>query len=368
MIEKVNLQQTLDRWLAFVERRLGDGILADISYPVSPPKSRGSGTGEPARIRECLALDDPEGCLAREKEKAKRLRDSLSDAVPTAYPTFHFGESVWAGLLGAQITFVGTDRHTWSACKERPVKDLNAFEFAPLDVSNPWLKRMLGVTRDFVGNMEAICDVTPFIFLDCLNLLVELRGAGGYTDTYDHPGIVSRFMDWSVEVNMRLFDAQAEMLGDFADRAYGGHPAGRYSWSRIPSLSVDAYGLCNPGVYEKWGLEQHKRIVSRYGGARLHIHGNGRQLCELVSRNEGLTFCSMGDDAGSAKAWEIVEELRERMSPVPIGVTIPKDDFLRRLHDCTLPGGVLYRLSADSLDEANRNMLRVFEYSAKTSA
>ena len=365
MIAKVNLQQTLDRWLAFIECRLEDGILADISHPVSPPRSRVSSTAEPPAIRGCLALEDPEGCLAREREKVTRLRDSLSDAIPTAYPTFHFGESVWAGLLGAQITFAGTDRHTWSACRERPVKDLNAFDFAPLDVDNPWFKRMLGVTRHFADNMEAACDVTPFIFLDCLNLLVELRGADGYTDIYDYPEIVSRFMDWSVEVNMHLYDAQAEILGDFADRAYGRHPAGRYSWSRVPSLSVDAYGLCNPDVYERWGLEQHQRIVSRYGGARLHIHGNGRRLCKLVSRNEGLTFCSMGDDAGCTEAWKIVGELKERMSPVPIGVAIPRDDFLKRLHDRTLPGGVLYKLSADSSGEANDIMSRVFEYSPR---
>ena len=339
------------------------GILADISHPVSDAESNQTGSAERAMVRGCLALEDPNGCVSRTKTEIERYRDSLSDGIPSAYPTIHFGESVWAGFLGGEITFAGTDRHTWSHCAERPVKDLPGFDFPLVSVDNLWLKRMLEVTEYFVDQMDAVCDVSPFIFIDCLNLLVELRGAGGYTDIYDHPGTMSRFTDWSVEANMHVYEAQAKLLRDFTDRAYGGHPFGRHARSRIPNLSVDAYGVCKPDVYERWGLKQHQEIVSHYGGGRLHIHGNGRQLCELVARNEGLTYCHMGDDAGFPRACEMIEELKERMSPVPIAVNIPKDDFLNRIHNRTLPGGVLYRLSARSLEEANEIMLRVFEYS-----
>ena len=49
--------------------------------------------------------------------------------------------------------------------------------------------------------------MTPFIIDDCINLLVELRGASAaYTDLYDYPDIVSRFVDWSVDVNMQVFE------------------------------------------------------------------------------------------------------------------------------------------------------------------
>jgi len=356
----VNLQQTLDRWLSFVERRLEDGILAAVRFPVSqaePP--------EPVRIRGCLALEDPDGSVSRTRGEIESLRHSLSDNIPSAYPTFDFGEAVWAGFLGGDITFAGNHRHTWSHCDEPPVKDLSVFEFPPVPSDNPWLKKMLAVTEYFVNHMEPICDVTPFIFVDCLNLLIELRGIGGYTDLHDCPETVGRFMDWSVEVNMHVYEAQAELLRDLADRAFQGHPFRRYSRSRIPNLSVDAYGMCNPNVYERSGLGQHQRIVSHYGGGILHVHGNGRNLCGLVSRNEGLTYCYMGDDAGYPEACDIVAELKERMSPVPIAVDIPTEKFLNRLNNRSLPAGVLYRLSANSLREANQIMLRVFDYSPR---
>ncbi len=200
--------------------------------------------------------------------------------------------------------------------------------------------------------------------MDCLNLLTELRGASAaFTDIYDSPEIMEHFMDWSVKVNMQVFDAQVEILKNFTGRVYGGHPFEKYAYSRIPNLSVDAYGMCRPGIYERWGLPQHQKIVSRYGGGRFHIHANGRNLCEFVSRIEGLNYCDMNDDAGFPKACDIAGELKKRMSPVPITVKIPRDKFLIGLHERTLPGGVLYKSWADSLEEANDTMQEVFKYS-----
>ncbi|MBT9150115.1 MAG: hypothetical protein DDT40_00281 [candidate division WS2 bacterium] len=367
MIEKINLQQTLDRWLAFVEHRLGGGILAQINYFDSSSRSANSNRSNQARIRECLVLEDPELCVSRAKKGIQHGHNSLSDGIPSVYPTSYFGESVWSAMFGGEITFAGTDYATWSYCKEPPVKDLAKFSFPSISSDNPWLQKMLKATEYFVSHMEPICDVAPFIIDDCLNLLVELRGAcTAFTDLYDYSSkILSRFMDWSIEVNMYVYDVQAKLVRDFVDKAYGGHPFSRYSYCRIPSISVDAYGSCNLDIYRKYGLKQHQRLVSHYGGARLHLHANGRHLCELVSQIEGLTFCSMDDDAGYPDAWEILEELKERMSPVPISINIPKEKFLKRLHNRTLPGGVLYKLGADSLQEANDIMLKVFEYEKK---
>ena len=365
MIDKVNLQQTLDRWLAFVERRLEDGILARISHPATCAESNGPEAAGPVRVRECLVLEDLDGCVSRIRTDIQKYRDSLTDIIPHAYPTFDFGGAVYAGFFGGEIMFAGTSDHTWSACDVPPVKDLTQFDFPGLSADNLWLKRMLNVTDYFVNHMEPICDATPFMLLDCLNFLITLRGADGFTDLCDYPELVGRFMDWSVEVNLAVYDAQAQLLHDFTDKAYGGHPFSRYGRSRIPSMSVDNYGMCRPDVYERWGLEQHRRLVGHYGGGILHLHGDGRPLCELVSRNEGLSYCYMGDDAGFPKAFEIVEELKARMMPIPIAVDIPKEVFLRRLQDRSLPGGVLYRLSADSLEESNEIMMRVFEYCPK---
>lgn len=366
MIEKVNLKQTLDRLLAFYEGRLENGIMAGISFPSSnsgKPKPKENNENQEARVRECLILEKPWFCVDGMKETVAHLRDSLSDMIPVAYPTCYFGESIWSALFGGEIIFSGTDTATWSHCVDPPIKDLGKFKFPRVEAQHPWLMKMLEVTDFFVKNIEPVCDVTPFIFYDCLNLLVELRGASAaYTDLYDYPDIVSRFVDWSVDVNMQVFDAQAKLLTEFTDASIGEHPFKKYSSSRTPNLSIDAYGMCAANIYEQYGLEQHQRIAAHYDGARLHIHGNGRRLCELVARIKGLNYCLMGDDVGFPPAWTVVGELKKRMHPVPIGVAIPREAFLEGLKEKNLPGGVMYHLSAKSLSEANEIMEQGFEY------
>jgi len=364
MIDKVNLKQTLDRLLAFYEGRLENGIMASVLFPYSDSvKPKDNDENQKASVRECLILEKPWICVDGMKRTAAHFRDSLSDIIPHAYPTLNFGESIWSALLGGEIIFSGTDTATWSHCMNPPVKDLEKFKFPRIEARNPWLMKMLGVTDFFVKNSEPVCDVTPFIIDDGLNLLVELRGASAaYTDLYDYPEIVSRFVDWSVDVNMQVFDAQAALLTEFTDASIGEHPFRKYSMSRIPNMGIDAYGMCDAKIYEQYGLEQHQRIVAHYGGARFHIHGNGRRLCELVARIKGLNYCYMGNDVGFPPAWTVVGELKKRMYPVQISVEIPKEAFLKGLKEKTIPGGVEYRVLAESLSEANKIMEQVFEY------
>lgn len=367
MIDKVNLKQTLDRLLAFYEGRLENGIMACISFPSTEGPTKENNKHRETRVRECLILEKPRFCVDETKSTAANLRNSLSDEIPIAYPTLNFGESIWSAFFGGEIIFSGTDTATWSHCSNPPLKDLDKFAFPRIEPRNPWLKKMLETTDYFAKNIEPVCDVTPFIFYDCLNLLVELRGASSaYTDLYDYPEIVGRFVDWSVDANMRIFDAQAELLTAFIDTAIGEHPFKKYCSARTPNLSVDAYGMCAVNIYEQYGLEQHRRIAAHYGGARLHIHGNGRRLCELVARIKGLNYCFMGDDVGFVPAWTVIGELKKRMRPVPIGVAIPREAFLKGLQEKNLPGGAMYRLSATSLSEANKIMEQVFEYKPLT--
>ncbi len=364
MIAKDNLNQTLDRRLAHAERRLGRGIAAAL-YAARPSAVKVEAEPEGAVVqKECRVLADIEGFVRESRQAVESYpRELLSDHLPGAYPTASFGESVWCGFFGAPITFAGTRSYTWSYCAEPPLKDYGSFPFQPLDPSNRWYRAMLDVTAYCVAHLPAICDMCAFVFMDCLNLLVELRGStAAYLDIYEHQEDLARFLDWSVEVNCQLFDEQSALMRDFTAAAFDNHPFHRYSAACIPNLSVDAYGLCRAEVYRQSGLDQHRRIVERYGGGRLHIHGNGRHLCDLIPGLGNLTSCFMGDDVGYPPAWTLVRELRDRMSPVPVEVSMPRDAFVDGLRRRTLPAGVFYRVGAESVEDANRIMNDVFNY------
>lgn len=366
MISKINLQQTLDRHLAYYERRLEDGILASIPVPSVDALAKQQIDVEETRVRGCLLLEDLEGCFLR--QKGQDIGEWLCDTIPTVYPAGPFGESIWSGMLGGEIVFAGNNVHTWSYSPKPVIESVGSFRFPEISSDNYWFRKMLYVTEYFASHLEPAYDIRHFIFMDCLNLLVELRGASAaYTDLYDYPDFIRRFMDWSVDENLRVFDAQAALTRDFVREAYGGHPLYEYAHCNIPDLSVDAYGVCHRDVYEFSGLEQHRRIVEHYGRGRLHIHGNGRHLCRLVSRIEKLTECYMGDDVGYEEAYTIVEQLKDHMHPIPIRLSMPKEVFVRRLRERSLPGGVAYVVSgAENLAEAKDIMLRVLDYQPRT--
>lgn len=373
MIDKVNLEQTLDRWTSFLERTLGGGILASIrcaSGPGGPtvwdPDTTIAAVSGQARARECLLDADPEGVIARARREVASVSPMLSDSIPAAYPSYNLGECVWSGFLGADLQFFGTEHATWSAPSARALKTLEGFDFSAIDMQNRWIQRSLAATRQFAERLYGRCDIAPLIFYDCLNLLCELRGPeNALLDIVDTPDLVKRFLDWSLEQNHRFFDAQAELARDAVRAAFGGHPYERFSYCRVPFLSVDAYSLASDEVYEGYGLEHHQSILERYGGGRLHIHANGRKIIHSVSRLSGLSYCFFTDEPGFPQAAEVVEELRDALAPTPIGIPINAERFVQGLDERSLPEGVLYSLRMPNAEEANRLMERVFDYSAR---
>jgi hypothetical protein len=121
MINKTNLEQTLDRLLAFVEHRLNDGILANIS--ICDKSSRLSTDGEQAYIKECPIIKEREIYLKSTIDYVKNIDPSiLCDSIPCAYPTSDFGEAIWSAFYGGEITFAGTKHSTWSHCSEPVIK------------------------------------------------------------------------------------------------------------------------------------------------------------------------------------------------------------------------------------------------------
>ncbi|KKR04403.1 MAG: hypothetical protein UT30_C0008G0025 [Candidatus Uhrbacteria bacterium GW2011_GWF2_39_13] len=363
MINKINLNQTLDRLLAFAEHRLEDGILVSVrSYYDAENKE-----SEQAYIKECPLITERENCVKLAKTYFEKFDSaSLWDFIPVSYPACSFGESIWSGFFGGKITFAGTKNATWSSCEKPVIENFENFNFPDFSMDNFWIRKFLETAKYFVDNIGALCDYTPFIFDDCLNLLVELRGAGNaYMDIYDYPDLIARFMDWSVDLNIKLYDLQSNLFRRTADDAIGKHPYKKYLRSHIPDLSVDAYGVCDTEIYKKWGLEQHKRIVAHYSGGRMHIHANGRHLCKTIATIKGLCYCYLSDDIGYPPPWEILEVLKEELHPVPIAIDIPCEVFIQRLNENTLPGGVLYRLDGVKRTEESKIMKKVFDYSPK---
>ncbi len=105
------------------------------------------------------------------------------------------------------------------------------------------------------------------------------------------------------------------------------------------------------------GREPVERILNRYDGGVLHIHGNGRHLLETVATLQGLKAIFLADDVGFPRAFDILPDVRRRVGDLPLVVSCRYDEMTATLGDRTLTGGVLYHVyGVPDASAANRLM------------
>ena len=354
---KPGLAQTLDRLRSLYSRRAGDRIFAKMLIP-SPALGR-------------FEAEHEEGyCDYPAPEERIAFWDSLlaesaaveDDSVPAAYLS-ELDQGLYGGLVGGEVRFLCDPKMGRISSMVPPVlKDWAELEGLRIDEDHPWFKRYLAQLELFVERAGGKFGVSHFILIDALNFIFELFGA---TETYlsltDRPEMVRRGIDFAFELNTLVQDVFFDRVG----LCCGGTCSNKAQWvpGRIVSESVDPFHMTSVADFERWGREPVERILDRYDGGVLHIHGNGRHLLEAVCSVRGLKVIEMGDDLGFVPAIEIVDELRARAGDVPLTVRADYPSFAERLDRHALPGGIIYVVrDVPDAATANRCMERVRAY------
>jgi len=354
---KPGLADTLDRLRSLYRREAGDRIFAKMLIP-SP-------------TLEQFQADREEGyCECPLPEERIRFWDAWlaergaveDDSVPAAYLS-EMDQGLYGGLVGGEVRFLCDPRTGWISSMVAPIlKSWSEFEGLRVDEDHPWFRRYLAQLELFVERARGKFGVSHFILIDALNFIFELFGG---TETYlsltERPEMVARAIDFAFDLNTRVQDA----FFDRVELLDGGTCSNKAQWvpGRIVSESVDPFHMTSVADFEKWGREPVERILSRYDGGVLHIHGNGRHLLEAVASIRGLKVIEMGDDTGFPLAIEIADDLRARSGDVPLTIRVDYPTFGERLQRHALPGGVLYIVSdVPSAGAANRCMEKVREY------
>lgn len=339
--------------------------------------------GGEARDRILAAIEVPSRALARFQEQyshgycsypdlQERLRfwdDYLSersgvedDSLPAAYLS-EFDQGLYGGLFGGDVQFMAHPDNGWISSMVAPLlDDWSEFEDLHFDPSHPWYRRFLNQTRAFVEAGNGKFGVSHLILIDGLNFVFELVGATRtYLSLEERPEMVRRAIDLAFEVNARI---QADFF-EIVPLLDGGTLSNMAQWlpGRIVSESVDPFHMTSVDYFEQWGREPVERILGRFDGGVLHIHGNGRHLLEAVSSVRGLKAIFLGDDTGYPRPFEVLGELQSRTGEMPLVVEAQFEEFQRGLEERTLCGGVLYRVeTAPDVDAANRCMEQVRAY------
>ena len=354
---KPDLDDVLKRLRSLHERRAPDRIFAVMQVPCVALEQFRRQYAE----GYCDYPDPSQRIAFWDRLLAERAADE-DDSVPGAYLS-ELDQGLYGGLLGGNVQFMAHPDNGWISSMVAPLlNDWSELDSLRFDRSHPWFERCLNQLDAFVEAAAGKFAISHFILIDGLNFVFELVGA---TNTYlsldERPETVRRAIDFAFELNLAIQDT-------FFDRVpalRGGTASNMVQWipGRIVSESVDPFHMTSVDYFETWGREPVERILGRFDGGVLHIHGNGRHLLEAVSTIKGLKAIFLGDDRGFPQAFDVLGELQARTGDVPLVVQVDFEPFLEKLNEHGLPGGVLYKVSnLPDVDSANRCMEKVREY------
>jgi len=284
------------------------------------------------------------------------------DSVPAAYLS-EMDQGLYGGLLGGDVQFMTHPESGWISSMVAPLlDDWSEFDRLRFDPGHAWFARYLHQLDTFVAAAAGKFGVSHFILIDGLNFAFELVGA---TRTYlsldEHPGRVRQAIAFAFELNVAVQNAFFERV----PLVRGGTCSNMVQWipGRIVSESVDPFHMTSLDCLEEWGRRPVERILARFDGGVVHIHGNGRHLLEAVAGFRGLKAIFLGDDRGYAGAFDVLGDLQRRTGDMPLVVEVDFERFTQGLDQHRLPGGVLYQVSGvPDVATANRRMEEVRAY------
>ncbi len=353
MLYKPNLEETIQRHCAFWNRQMPDRILCRINV-----REGDTGAGEETFMDH---IPDIEKMYLDFEHWVKAKRKLEDDSFPIVCP--NFGVGIVGGYFGAEVTFEsGT---SWAAPILKDYRDLSKIRYEP---DNYWIKKANECLRYYLEKGKEKLAIGMIDTCGPIDAAFILRGSGIMTDFYDHPKKLHRLLDLITEFTIKFVEAQLEIVGQFK----GGIFSSWVGWwvpGRPVSITEDEFALCNPSFYSEFGLPYAQRLIDHFRGGWVHLHTLGLHTLPEMVKLKNLMGIQISDDPNSPKAFEKLSWLKDLVGDIPINITCTLEEFLDGLEQRTLPGNVIYDVSAEgykplpiTVDEANILMERIKEY------
>jgi len=357
---KRNADEILERRRRFFRREMLDGILVSLPVAIDVEAEWQAFERRWPQYEEGGTRPYPsdEEIFERELIGLRARGQAEDDELPVLYTTLDAGEGIVGGMFGGDIRFLHRPRGAAFSATKTVLPDYAGLSSLPDPMASPWTARLLDIQRYFADHADGRFGQHPFLTMDALNFVAELRGASqAYLDIYEYPDELRALMEIGLDYNIRFQEAQQAITGGCEDGCFvmmGG-------WAPFPRaicMSVDAYVICGVQSYVELGFEYQQRLLEHFGYGIMHFHCNRTDLAAEVAKLPGLRMFQFGGDTrDSIPEVEHVPAMRKAIGDIPIMVSCSMEHFLTHLHGRTLPGNVWYRVDGSmSVDEANRLM------------
>jgi len=284
------------------------------------------------------------------------------DSIPSAYLS-EMDQGLYGGIVGGKVQFMAHPENGWISSMVSPIlQEWAGLERLAIDYRGEWYQYYLRELKSFRESAEGKFGISHFILINGLNFVFELFGATRtYLELLVNPAKVREALEFAYSLNVDVQNTFFENI----PLLQGGTCSNMAEWipGRVISESADPYHMTSVDYFERWGRDPIERILARFDGGVLHIHGNGRHLLEAVATIRGLKAIYLCDDLHYPLAFSQLKALKARMGTIPIIVNADFAEFVEALGTQQLAGGVLYKVQqAPDVDAANRLMEHVREY------
>ena len=295
------------------------------------------------------------------------LRERMAvedDSIPCAYLS-ELDQGLYGGIVGGAVQYMAHPDNGWISSMVPPIlRDWSGLDSLSIDTGSESYLYFLDLLRAFRECGRDKFGVSHFILIDGLNFVFELFGATRtYLEASDNPDRVGQAIDFAYALNVRVQETFFENI----ELVAGGTCSNMAGWlpGRIVSESVDPFHMASVDFFERWGRGPAERILERFDGGVLHIHGNGRHLLRAVATIRGLKAICLLNDIGYPPAISELHRLKTQTGEMPLIVDVQFTEFADAYDRHALAGGTLYKVrSVPDAGEANRWMDRIRAYVA----
>lgn len=368
---KRNLNETIARLEALWTGRMPHGICATMHGWPNPYLEEWRQKWHPPAQGTERDLPSKEEIFEHWDALLRGRSEVEDDSLPVAYACLDWGESGFAGFLGAKVHFYsrGENGGTYSYA-EPLLADWSQLEELRLEEQNRLYAAFLETLRYVVTRAEGLFGVNAFLRIDALTLAMELRGATrALLDLYEFPKQLERLLRFGVELNAQILEQEYAIIPPFR--------GGRFTWiggwvphiSPVP-LSVDPYVYCASWVYRDFGEAYQLALLERFGSGFFHLHGYRLDLLAAIKELPGVLFVQGVESGGGLgeAAFAHLEAIKQVAGTLPLLISCTYQELLAGLKEHSLPGGVMYDVSGvPTVYEANKAMELVRSYEAQAS-
>ena len=345
------------RQIKFWKRLAAEEILvefgAEDDITLSPTKTKGAVSTKypplyddiPGMLEDFESTIDPESFL-----KTPEINDD-GVPIPIAWPELQFGNGMAGAMFGGELNTVSTRDHTYTF-NEPVVNEWSDAESLYFDRDNIWVRRILEALKFFIENGRKPFVVRPFFIYEGADFIVSMRGTTrSFYDFADDPPGLMELYELGRNTGIGFFEMKLKIIKEHNEKLIGNKVYSDMAPIHgIPMLDMDAYALCSPEVFEKYGFENKQKIIKHFGGASFYIHALGNHIIPIARELEDLTELWLFDDPKCPRYFDDRVKWRKMTYDIPLQFYCTVKEFIEALEEKTLPGGTKYNLMMDGID------------------